>query len=860
MKPTRFDNLSPFRLRLLAGFALLVSLISVSMYWWRLDVANRQIEQDAADQIALRSEELVGAVAGQTEATLRMVDFTLRHLRDEYVEGGDIDRNLRSLYNHFPTNAIAQIGVIDPKGYLTWSSVGVNGHIYLGDREHFKAHLNTKEDKLFISHPVLGRATGAWSIQFSRPIWRKGQFLGVMVLSMSPQYFADAYKDMLLRETDVVSLFRLDGAYLSRTPSVIEAMGKVLPGNRPFLAPEAPERGVFRTKGQFDKVDRTYAWRKLHSYPVIINIGIDDADLLLPVTLEVNQSRKWAAWGSLMVLLLTGIVCALLFRAARQQQSLLISEKRYRSFFEKNTSIKMVIDPDNGHIVDANPAAVSYYGYPLEKLLALNISDINCLPPDKLQAEMRSAKADQRNYFRFRHRLASGEERDVEVYSGTVEDGEKKLLLSIVHDVTSHYELEQRLEASEALQRSLISTMAEGIVVVNNKGVITTWNNSALDILGVSANDLQTRNFVLLTANGNKLDLSNYPSLRAAHGEVLDHELYGVVKTDGSCRWITVNSRLLRTDNMAATDAAVLSFSDITRLVEAEESLRLAQSVFEVAGEGILVTDDNNKIIAVNPAFTQLTGFSAEEAIGQTPSLLASGRHDADFYLSMWKRLVRDGHWEGEITNRRRDGQTYIEWLRITVVPERPGHSRRYIAIFSDITDRKREAEVVWRQANFDELTGLANRKLLEDRLKRAIAQANRKHATVAVLFIDLDKFKPVNDQYGHAAGDELLKQVSRRLEHCLRDEDTVARLGGDEFVVVLPDLHVSEVPTKAAEKIVAVLSEPFRIGDNFIEISCSIGISLFPRDTDNTESLIAKADAAMYAAKQAGRSTWQSA
>jgi diguanylate cyclase (GGDEF)-like protein/PAS domain S-box-containing protein len=354
------------------------------------------------------------------------------------------------------------------------------------------------------------------------------------------------------------------------------------------------------------------------------------------------------------------------------------------------------------------------------------------------------------------------------------------------------------------------------------------------------------------------LPVEAYPTMRAARGERLDHAQFGILRPDGTRAWVSVSSRPFRTEGRTDGDAAVLSFSDITALVEAEESLRLAQSVFEVAGEGILVTDADNRIIAVNPAFTVLTGYSAADVLGRTPDLLASGLHDAAFYAAMWQRLVQDGHWEGEISNRRKDGRIYVEWLRITVIPERPGHGRRYVALFSDITDRKREAEVVWHQANFDDLTGLPNRKLLEDRIQRAIALAHRKHTKVAVLFIDLDRFKPVNDTYGYAAGDDLLHQVARRLENCLRDEDTVARIGGDEFIAVLPDLRIAEAPAKAAEKIVTVLSEPFRVGDDFVEISCSIGIALFPGDADNADALIARADAAMYAAKQSGRATWR--
>jgi len=853
----RFESLPTSRLQLLAVLTLALSILAVGLYWWRLDVSNHQLQQDALNQAERKSDELAGAVAAQTDAILRTVDFALRHLRDEYEDKQSIDDNVRSVYNSFPTGSIAQIGIINADGYLIWSSVGLNNRIYLGDREHIKVHLNSKEDRLFISHPVLGRATGAWSIQFSRPIRRQGRFIGVMVLSLMPQYLADSHKEMALNENDVVSVVRTDGAYLSRTPELIDALGKSIPLDRPFLQDQAPERGVFRTASSFDKTPRIYAWRRLENYPVIVNVGVTESTVLNTINQEIAYTRFRAVVGCALVLALSLGIFLLLLRAARQQEALVASETRHRSFFEKNTSVKLVIDPDNGRIVDANPAAAAYYGYPRDQLVTMNIADINCHSPAEISAEMAKAKTEKRIYFNFRHRLASGRERDVEVYSGPVEIAGKTLLFSIVHDVTDRHELETRLAASEALHRSLIQAMAEGVIMTDERGEISAWNTAAMTILGVDAEGLLNHRTNIHTPEGARLALKDYPSKQAARGDYLDHALFSLQRPDGGIGWISVNSRPLDNQTEDGVRKSVISFAEITKLVEAEESLRLAQSVFEAASEGILVTDADTRIIAVNPAFSTLTGYRTDEVLGQKPSLLASGMHDAHFYEAMWQRLSRDGHWEGEISNRHKNGHIYVEWLRITVIPERLSHGRRYVALFSDITSRKKEADAVWHQANFDPLTGLPNRKLLEDRLTRALALAHRKHSSVAVLFIDLDRFKPVNDQYGHATGDELLKQVARRLEHCLRDEDTVARLGGDEFVVVLPDLQMAEFPARVADKIGSLLSEPFHIGEHFIEISCSIGISLFPRDADNVSGLMARADSAMYAAKEDGRATW---
>jgi diguanylate cyclase (GGDEF)-like protein/PAS domain S-box-containing protein len=633
-----------------------------------------------------------------------------------------------------------------------------------------------------------------------------------------------------------------------------------VPADRPFVGDAAPVRGTFRVAAAFDQLHRTYAWRRLDDFPLVVNVGLGESPVLGPVEDSIADGRRRNGIGIAVVLLLAGGIAWLLVGVSARQRALAESGNRYRGFFETNTAIKLLIDPADGRIVDANPAAVEYYGYPRATLLTMRVGDINCLPPEQVKEEMARAKAEERLYFNFSHRLASGEIRQVEVYSGPLELGGRQLLFSIVHDITVRRELEQRLKESEELHRTLFKTMAEGVLVVGADGRIHTWNAAALAILGVDADGLLGRQARIVDAQGRLLAAEDFPSMRAAHGEELEHALFGIRREDDSVVWVTVSSRSLCREGESHPCAAVVSFSDITRLMEAEESLKLAQSVFDAAAEGIMVTDAENRILTVNPAFTEITGYGAAEVIGRDPKLLASGQHDKAFYQALWQRLLADGRWEGEVVNRRKNGAAYVEWLKISRIADAQGRPRRYVALFSDVTEKKRKEEVVWHQANFDTLTGLPNRQLLEDRLEQVIAQAHRRHFQVALLFIDLDRFKPVNDEFGHAVGDELLRQVGRRLQNSLREEDTVARLGGDEFVAVLPDLRSADAPAKTAEKIVSVLSEPYRVGERILEISCCVGVALFPRDADNAVALIERADMAMYAAKESGRSTWRQA
>ncbi|MFY0989101.1 EAL domain-containing protein [Halomonas sp. C05BenzN] len=293
-------------------------------------------------------------------------------------------------------------------------------------------------------------------------------------------------------------------------------------------------------------------------------------------------------------------------------------------------------------------------------------------------------------------------------------------------------------------------------------------------------------------------------------------------------------------------------------LSQSRQHLQLAERVIEASLEGIIITDARSRIEFVNPAFTRLTGYSLEEVVGRTPALLSSGRHDADFYHAMWQELQAHGYWRGEIWNRRKSGQLFLEQLTITAITDDQGVTNHYAALFTDITQLRENEERVRRLAYYDALTGLPNRRLLEDRLELAIRHAHRQEQRLAVIFIDLDHFKQVNDTLGHAVGDELLVKVAERLAHRLREDDTLARLGGDEFIVMLPELDEPDEVTRVARRLVEGISEPFTLGGHEFRIGCSLGISLYPDDGDSPEPLVRNADAAMYRAKQEGRNTYR--
>lgn len=296
--------------------------------------------------------------------------------------------------------------------------------------------------------------------------------------------------------------------------------------------------------------------------------------------------------------------------------------------------------------------------------------------------------------------------------------------------------------------------------------------------------------------------------------------------------------------------------TNITESKHAQDQLRLAARVFDRAGEGIIVTDPHQKILTVNVAFTQVTGYEASEVIGKTPSILSSGKHDKDFYSNLWTHLSSDGWWQGEIWNKRKNGETYPEWLTINVVRDQIGNVANYIGIFSDISIVKESQRRVEFLATHDELTGLPNRSLFLDRLRQAIAHSERSLNSFSVLFVDLDNFKVVNDSLGHAAGDDLLKEISGRLRNCVRVPDTVARFGGDEFALLIEDATVSEAEL-TAQRIAESLLKPFQVGRQNLYPGASIGICMYPEDGTDPETLLKNADSAMYKAKDGGKNTF---
>lgn len=311
--------------------------------------------------------------------------------------------------------------------------------------------------------------------------------------------------------------------------------------------------------------------------------------------------------------------------------------------------------------------------------------------------------------------------------------------------------------------------------------------------------------------------------------------------------------------NDELTDMVIAFNHMLTERSKSEGEQKISAAVFKYASEAIMITDANNKIETVNPAFCHISGFSAEEVLGKSPNILNSGKHDSHFYQKMWQSLEQENSWQGEIWNKRKNGEIYPEFLAISVVRDQDKKPLQYISLFSDITKHKKYEEDIWLQANYDSLTGLPNRDLCIERLHNKLNGELEGSRDVALLFIDLDRFKFVNDTWGHSSGDDLLKLAAIRLRNCIREKDTVARFGGDEFVVLLVGLSNRFAIERIVKSILTSLSMPFHLTEsNEAVVSASIGVTVGPEDGNSVELLLKNADTAMYQAKAAGRNTYQ--
>jgi diguanylate cyclase (GGDEF)-like protein/PAS domain S-box-containing protein len=552
------------------------------------------------------------------------------------------------------------------------------------------------------------------------------------------------------------------------------------------------------------------------------------------------------------------------------------ADRPYRALIEEMGEGALTLSGD-GVVVYANRRFAELLGRPLQQVIGSHVED--CMAPEghaALQALLGDARSAKRSAEL--ELLAPGGLRVpvlVSVSPLSI-DGLPGAMGVIATDLTWQRRSEAATQARAVLQRmveeqqrvqaslqaslaalrlrdSALGAISQGVLISDARGHVTYMNRACEEITGYSTRDLTGRTAGLLQGPGTDPDIRRV--LRAAfelaypfHGEILNY------RKDGTPFWNELSvTPVFDEPGVPAQFVGVMR--DVTARRQAEAQLLLAGKLFEQSSEGFIVTDAACRIVKVNRAFSAICGYTEAEVLGQDPRLLASGRHDEAFFQAMWSELASRGHWQGEVWNRRRDASVYPQWLSMSQVTDDAGQTTHYIAAVSDITERKQAEDSIRRLAHFDPLTGLPNRALLHDRATHALQMSTRSKEPMALMFIDLDHFKNVNDTLGHDVGDQLLVAVTRRFVAALRDQDTLSRTGGDEFVLLLPGTDPAGA-AHVAQKLLLLARQPHQIDGHELTITPSIGIALFPSDGSDYGSLAKCADAAMYLAKQGGRNT----
>ena len=405
---------------------------------------------------------------------------------------------------------------------------------------------------------------------------------------------------------------------------------------------------------------------------------------------------------------------------------------------------------------------------------------------------------------------------------------------------------------SEKRYRGLVEFQNEHVVRINRNGIFTFANHAFLSAIGLSPELITGRKWQEVI-HPDDIEQTKTALSRALSGPNYRAEVESrLLQIDGP-HWIAWEGNGIE-DELGEYFEVQAVGRDITKQKVAESSLRTAGLVYETTSEAMVVTTPDGVILAINPAFSEMTGYSKEEVIGQSTRILQSGRHDKFFYAAMWEELNATGHWKGEIWNKRKNGEIFPELLTINTVYEEDGAVAQRVALFSDISEEKRTQEVIWQHANFDTLTKLPNRRMFLERLEQEIKTSRRTGLPLALLFIDLDRFKEVNDTLGHEQGDILLQEAAKRLLNCVRETDVVGRLGGDEFTIILTGIEDQGSVDRVAELILDSIVEPFQLESTMAYVSASIGITLYPEDAADVGNLLKNSDQAMYASKKLGR------
>jgi len=538
--------------------------------------------------------------------------------------------------------------------------------------------------------------------------------------------------------------------------------------------------------------------------------------------------------------------------AKQTEQALRLSEQKFASVFHHCPDIIVLARRVDGTLLAVNSTFEQQIGLPASEVLGKTATELGIWGSPELGPTM-LARLQGQNLDNIEIPL---NRRDGSRFTGLLSAQHVVLddtpaLVVVVRNITQVKQTQEQLRVSEEKFAKAFHASPDGMLITRvNDGRLVEVNEGFTRITGYDRAEVVQSSTLSLGLWANPADREQLLMFIDQESGVQDFAVQ-IRTRDGSLRLCELSAHRITIGN---DDCLLTIARDITERQQMQEKLQLAATVFESTAEGVMITDASQRIIAVNRAFSEITGYSEAEALGHSPRLLASGQHDSSFYIALWHQLNAEGHWQGEIWNRRKNHELYPEWLTISAVRNSDGEISHYVGVFADISTLKYAQAKLDYQAHHDPLTGLPNRLLFESRLTTALREAQEDHHQGAVLFLDLDRFKHINDSLGHPVGDLLLQSIAHRLRDQLRDIDTVARQGGDEFIILLPGLHQAVDAEHVAKKLLHCFEAAFIAGEQEFFVSASIGICLYPGDGSDVATLVKNADAAMYRAKAQGR------
>ncbi len=799
---------------------------------------------------------------------LRDLDRTALVVKRQFEREGTVDLPALMRDGLIPLDGLMQISVTDARGNVIATTQESAARATVADRDYFRVHEAVDTAAAYISPPVADGPDQRTVIAMTRRLNLGAHiFGGVVIVTVEPRYFTDFYQERYLGRSGVLAVLGLDRKFrVRRIGGRLDTTAGDAGRASVFARAEARPVGTFRAKSAIDGVDRVFAYRTLSDYPLILAAGRAADEVLGAYQARRRTYVAIAAAATLTIAAFFGAWTILGFRLRRSQQHAREAESLFRAAADAGLDafalLRAVRDPHGSAVdfafVEVNPRAVSLLGLSGKRVRNRRLSAVlrraGCR--DLLDKYLRVLATGHPLEELLHVQPRRGRSLWVRHQAVRVLDG----VALVARDITDEKRQDESIRQQKAFMETLVGNLPVGVMVRSARpesmGRIVLWNHACEELYGIRVADAVGKTFTGLapTDFARRVEIWD---LRMLETPVAQHVTSVPIQSVGRGQRYLDFIRAPIFDAADRVEFIISIGTDVTDRKARQDELRLASKVFETTADAVLVSDADDRVIMVNQAFTELTGFSAEDVRGRKVPELSFSQGHLDTDAAFMRRLRGDGRVSEELVQYRKDGRPLPCWSTASCVLDERGEIANFVRVFSDISDLKASQRQLERLANYDPLTSLPNRRLFQDRLELALHRARRASQGMALLFIDLDGFKEVNDGIGHDVGDLLLREVASRLVQTVRVVDSVSRLGGDEFTVVVENAMLPDDAIGVARRILESLAQPFEIGEHRIVSTASVGIAVFPEDGADATTLLRNADAAMYRAKRAGRNRY---